>query len=177
MKKPLNPLWGSYPGGMRHGKMACNGRVVGSGGATCAAVDAQFHGRTAAQERPPVLERNSVRPQDRHPVGGLSAGDGLLRHDAVEPAGGVAVEQDEQQSYKHAHFSVIRHPESLLSPWDELPKPGYPLALPANTDNHLQQNVLCILPVYPLDSAERHRATVHCGALLSDSGVRRPPRQ
>lgn len=54
--------------------------------------------RPQANRQPTVFEWNPLRAEDRHPLGGSSSGDGMQRHDLLEPpsrlAGGGSLGQD-----------------------------------------------------------------------------------
>lgn len=90
-------------------------RIVVFGGATVAEMGTQSKGWPAAQARPCVPDGYFVCAQNRHSMGRLSAGDGLFRHDVMEPAGrvGPGGRMDETPS-RTARTTASGQPDRLV---------------------------------------------------------------
>ena len=82
----MNPPGTACRKGGIHGQGTGDGRIMGFCGTPAPPMETQPQRGPAAQARPRVPARNSLYPQNRHPLGGFPAGTGLQRHDAVEPA-------------------------------------------------------------------------------------------
>ena len=78
-------------GGRTNGQATAHGRALGTHRTLSTATETASQGRSEADRTPPNVDRHLVRTQDRHPLGGSSAGDGLwMRHDLLASAARVA---------------------------------------------------------------------------------------
>ncbi len=71
-------------GGRTNGQAAAHGRALGTHRTLSTVAETPTKGGSQTDRPPPNVDRHPVRTQDRHPLGGLAAGDGLwVRYDLL----------------------------------------------------------------------------------------------